>query len=413
MNRIKSNALSAKFIAGFLVVALGISLILFYDFVDAANSHSVDLKASSSQYLSITDGSQTGLDLSGDLTFEAWVKFETIPSGDGTRYEILGKWNSVPNLSYHWSFIVNGSTLMQEFEVSDDGTNFDTYQVAAGSLNTGQWYHVAMTWDASAASAEFFHNGTSIGTDAASKTSIYNSNSTFRIGSHQGTNSYFDGLIDDVRVWSDIRINSEISNNYQSELVGNETNLVSYWKLNNDYTDQTTNGNTLTANNSPVFSTDIPGLSNPPTQDLQVFKSTTETITNDTTLSNDSELQLIDLEAGKTYIVSGAIFASTTAAAPDLKIAFNIPAGAVADIGFVSTSGSLSNSDILQGTGSADITSDRIALAKDTDSMIAINGTIQMGSVDGDVIFKWAQAQSNAAALSVIQGSYLLANEID
>jgi hypothetical protein len=60
------------------------------------------------------------------------------------------------------------------------------------------------------------------------------------------------------RVWSDIRSEAEIQTNYQRELAGNEDNLVAYWKLNNNYLDETTNDNDLTASGSPVFSDNVP-----------------------------------------------------------------------------------------------------------------------------------------------------------
>ena len=68
----------------------------------------------------------------------------------------------------------------------------------------------------------------------------------------------FDGLIDEVRVWNDIRSGAEISANYQQQLTGSEANLVGYWRFNNDLTDETSSNNTLTNNNSATFNTDTP-----------------------------------------------------------------------------------------------------------------------------------------------------------
>jgi hypothetical protein len=67
-----------------------------------------------------------------------------------------------------------------------------------------------------------------------------------------------DGLMDEVRVWNDVRTAQEISDNYEKEISGGSANLQGYWKLNNNYTDETSNGNDLTASGSPVFSTDVP-----------------------------------------------------------------------------------------------------------------------------------------------------------
>ena len=38
----------------------------------------------------------------------------------------------------------------------------------------------------------------------------------------------------------------------------NEAGFAGYWKLNNNYDDKTSNGNDLTATNSPTFSTEVP-----------------------------------------------------------------------------------------------------------------------------------------------------------
>src|SRR3990167_3130654 len=68
----------------------------------------------------------------------------------------------------------------------------------------------------------------------------------------------FDGLIDDVRVWSVFKTAEEIAASYNVELCCDETNLQGYWRLDNALTDLTTNTNDLTNNNSATFSVDIP-----------------------------------------------------------------------------------------------------------------------------------------------------------
>ena len=55
------------------------------------NTNSIDLELSSSQYLSITDGNQTGLDLNSDFTIECWIKLEQLPSTVGNLMVIVGK----------------------------------------------------------------------------------------------------------------------------------------------------------------------------------------------------------------------------------------------------------------------------------------------------------------------------------
>jgi hypothetical protein len=72
-------------------------------------------------------------------------------------------------------------------------------------------------------------------------------------------------------MWDDIRTADEIRGNMNRELVGNETNLVGYWKFNNNYLDETSNNNDLTASGSPVFSTDYAFSTEG--GDIRVYKS--------------------------------------------------------------------------------------------------------------------------------------------
>ncbi len=62
---------------------------------------------------------------------------------------------------------------------------------------------------------------------------------------------------------------------------------------------------------------------------------------------------------------------------------------------------------ISSGTASA-----RVTIPANTPKAIHITGTIKTGSVSGDVQLKWSQATSNAAATTVLKGSYLRAQEI-
>ena len=132
--------------------------------------------------------------------------------------------------------------------------------------DVGTWAHAAVSVDVSLGeSASFYKNGSPVAetldTDN-NATSIDDNVSDFAIGARESTSTYgnfFDGLVDEVRVWNDIRSAAEILANYNKELTGSEAGLVGYWKLNNDYTDSQSSGNNdLTATGSPVFSTDVP-----------------------------------------------------------------------------------------------------------------------------------------------------------
>lgn len=219
------------------------------------NTHSLDLESASSQYADRADAA--GVSITGDLTIEAWIKGETF----GGERAILGKYSTVSD-KRSYLLEMTSSSQISFFNSSGGGTGTTTQKSVSWTPSTGVWYHVAVSYDASAGAVKFYVNGAQQGTtQTGAATSIHDNASRLAIGAYNtdGTPSaFFDGLIDDVRLWNDLRTDQEIADNYQAELVGNEANLVGYWKLNNDYLDSSGDGHHLTASGSPVFSTDVP-----------------------------------------------------------------------------------------------------------------------------------------------------------
>jgi len=224
-----------------------------------ANTHSLDLESSSSQYASIDDASQTGLDITGDLTLECWVKFESLAGG--TYPALISKVGTTAN-TQAYVFVYQATEQKLYLQIRNAASSALTQITHSVALSTGTWYHVAVALDVSVPSAKFYVDAVEYtgSVDSSNATDILNSSAPFAIGAVSNPGQYFDGLIDEVRVWNDIRTAQEISDNYDLELTGSESNLVGYWKLNNDYTDETSNGNDLTASGSPVFSTTVPDV---------------------------------------------------------------------------------------------------------------------------------------------------------
>ena len=214
-----------------------------------ANSYSIDLEQGSSQYLSRTDAnlssdfpgkSSTGH--TGDTTWEGWFNFE---SAGGDR--LFGKYATGQKCFY----CVYSTNLMY-FGISANGTNdFDT--TWSWTPTTGTWYHLAFVYDASAGSVEFFVDGVSQGTNAGYATALQQTTADFEIGDFTVRNAYFDGKIDDFRVWNDIRTQTQIQKYKNRKLNGNESGLVGYWQFNGNPNDSTSNNNHLTENNSPTY----------------------------------------------------------------------------------------------------------------------------------------------------------------
>lgn len=221
------------------------------------NTHSIDLESESSQTLSITDALQTGLDLTSDFTIELWVKPESQPAADDVYYFVTKYLGTGNQRSYFFAYRNNSGAYQLGMNLSADGVETEGAFVNQ-TLNNATWYHVAVTWDASASTYKYYVNGSQSGSDVVrSYTSVYNGTAVFYIGGFAAGDT-FDGLIDEVRIWNDIRTQPELAASYQSELTGTETNLVGYWQLDNSLLDETVNNNDLTNNNSAVFSTTVP-----------------------------------------------------------------------------------------------------------------------------------------------------------
>jgi hypothetical protein len=224
-----------------------------------ANAYSLDVERSSSQFASRADASLVGLDITGSLTIEAWIKLESLP-GAGEYYGIVSKMDDINtganNSKSQWGlWYDNDSARRLQFFLRESGANNSVVHTV--TLNTGQWYHVACTFRSST-HMKLFLDGVEV---ASSTTSIpassVNTAQPFVVGGMDG-GSYFDGLIDEVRVWNTFKDATAIAASKDVELVGNESNLQGYFRLENNYNDTTANGNTLTPSGSPVFSTDVP-----------------------------------------------------------------------------------------------------------------------------------------------------------
>jgi hypothetical protein len=172
--------------------------------------------------------------------------------------------------------LVTSTTYQLRFSVcSTDGAagNVETLSKTLPSIPTlSQWYRYAVKWDASASKANFFVDGVDLGESVGSKTSIYDSTALFAIGASFDAagddENHFDGKVDDVRVFNDLRTDAELDKYKEVEIAGGTTGLVAYYQVDNSTADSSANSNTLTLVNSPTYSTDVPFASPTTRQDL-------------------------------------------------------------------------------------------------------------------------------------------------
>lgn len=218
-----------------------------------ASTHSTDLVKASSQ--AWHTNSHTGLAASSAMTACAWVNLDN---------ESIVNQFGIVSLGADASFelLYTGDIALA---VNDQQTTY----LWTGE-NTDTWYHLCASFDGAQIEAErikFYVDGTLVDTAGTTQTAISaSSTDEFAIGTRDITRDeadshrYFDGQIDDVRVWTRALSDSEVAAIHTDSCSTslNGANLGGWWKFDNDATDSSGNGNTLTGLNSPTFTTDKP-----------------------------------------------------------------------------------------------------------------------------------------------------------
>jgi hypothetical protein len=235
-----------------------------------ANTYSLDLEKASSQFASISDAAQTGLDITDKITIEVWAKHESFVNNDYHTCVIKGRdsyaHDSICNYALRVAVDGSGNATIQFYY--NDGSGFHVFQQTTPSLVTGTYFHIAVTFTfGQGADIKLYVDVSPVtGTWVAGNgnAAVPANDNYFSIGAIHildgapAPDEEMDGLFDEVRVWNCIRTQDEIYYNYLRQLSGSEPNLVAYWRLNNNYLDETANNNDLTASNAPVFSVVVP-----------------------------------------------------------------------------------------------------------------------------------------------------------
>jgi hypothetical protein len=175
------------------------------------------LLSGSDQFVSIGTVEALGL-AGGDFTVEAWIKIQS-PRLDGLDMSIVGGGTRAKNGGLH--LIVRNGRLHFGFYGNDTPGNT--------LLVPGAWYHVAFRFTAASGEQAIFLNGV---LDAAGGGhAAFAGAGAAYIGQAFGT-WFWNGLITEVRIWSEARSEAQIQASMFSRLSGREARLAGYWPLN-------------------------------------------------------------------------------------------------------------------------------------------------------------------------------------
>ena len=178
-----------------------------------------------------------------NLTIEAWVY-----SGNFNQNGFI--FEKGP-LNQQYSFFFEGDALT--FRSKHSGTENSLVVTSSGiPLGSNTWHHIAATYDGT--TKRIYVDGNQEAQVSRSGTLSTNSTGAI-IGAYNAgfPNYYFNGQIDEVRIWNDARTVTEIGENMHKELAGNESGLVAYYKMSDgsgtSLTDNSSNSNTGTLTN--------------------------------------------------------------------------------------------------------------------------------------------------------------------
>lgn len=158
---------------------------------------------------------------SEDFSVCAWIKLASLPSS-GSSMIIIGKFNFAGS-DMEWALNINSVGDYISLSTSSDGSTPLSIRATETAITTGVWTHVAMTKTGTTWIA--YLNGSAIGSNVGSVASTLHRGSTITyIGSLADPSFYFDGDMDDVRVYNKVLSADEIANIYNSG-VGTEDDV--------------------------------------------------------------------------------------------------------------------------------------------------------------------------------------------
>lgn len=214
-------------------------------FVIAVSGNSQSLRFTDTSFVNL--GNPSSLQLT-NFTIEAWIKIEG--HGSSTETGTAGLTDVIPIISkgraenesaaidvnYFVGYRRSDMKLVADFE--DNATSLNHPVVSNASLAFCTWTHIAVSYNTATDTWKLYINGTLDKTLALggnyTPQSLSNINACF--GSTLNTNpsirqGFFNGRIDEVRIWNTVRTDAEVSTNYNSELLSG-TGLVGRWGFN-------------------------------------------------------------------------------------------------------------------------------------------------------------------------------------
>jgi len=150
---------------------------------------------------------------SASFTLEAWFLSYSPPS-EPSRF-VLAKTSSMGTIYIRQYYGKVYGAIVGNYSNPDSQST-----IQGGSIEPGRWYHVVMTYDKQTGEHKLYLNGKLIGTNVKNITDWSNlPGSSFYVGAYwsgASPSSFWNGLIDEVRVYTRVLSGEEIKEHYES-----------------------------------------------------------------------------------------------------------------------------------------------------------------------------------------------------
>lgn len=171
------------------------------------------------------------LNITDQITFEAWIK----PYGWGS--DLTMGLSRICDKDAFSIFLIKTSTLFSDhslvfYQHSDEGPSYMS-NTPENSISLDIWQHIAVTYDCND-NVKIYVDGieqTLWQTAPPARPLADHGQVPLYLGSNTDCGRNYDGVIDEVRIWSLVRSESEIQDNLDNYLTGNEPGLAGYWKM--------------------------------------------------------------------------------------------------------------------------------------------------------------------------------------
>ena len=161
----------------------------------------------------------TGIQAATEATYECWIN----PHVLNNRWHVIVNNDGWLVGDVHFQIAPNN---LLEFSLGGSPDKFCNYV-----FTEDQWYHVAAVYSSVSQTVSFYVDGNLINTEFYPAPNTITGGRPYNIGSWNGTSRFFNGRIDELRIWNTARTQAEIQSNMYSTVSPAASGLLAYFRF--------------------------------------------------------------------------------------------------------------------------------------------------------------------------------------